>query len=208
MARPAPIFFVGLTASLLGWTSVRAQVPDPTRDYVGLADSTIQRVFGRPNEIALHDEKDAVVWTYFLTQPPAATESDVAKADSARHRFAAFSLLPVGGERSASGYWQFAFWNGKVAAFSLLQIGAQADLTYDTTIGHLAAKASWLGRGAGSPHSRLTRLGDNVWIVDTAAKGPVQETVVRVGDAGFMVCSKSRPAELRRVKAEFGVTLH
>jgi hypothetical protein len=203
-----PIFVVSLSTALLGWHTATAQIPDPTRNYVGLADSTIQRVFGQPNGIAQFDEKDAVVWTYLLPPPPAGTASGVGKADSAGHRLAAFSLLPHSGKQNASGYWQLAFWNGRVSAFSLLQIGPQADSTYDTVIGYLEAEANWLGRGANSPHSRLTRIGDSVWIVDKVTSGPAAEAVVRVGDAGYMVCSKSRPAELSRVKAEFGVTLH
>lgn len=195
--------FVFLLAGCIGpWES--AQNVGDFEVYIGATDSRIEEKFGPPDEIADLDEKEAVIWTYFT---PSRQGTENAPADSLSSSMAGFTLLPIQQPRARFGYRQFAFWNGRVAAFSSLQNGPKADSMYKRVVTFLDENANWLGFGEGSRNSRITRRGDDVWIVDIEVGESTAQAVLKVGDAGYMMCSKARLSELRRIKAEFGINL-
>jgi hypothetical protein len=106
------------------------------------------------------------------------------------------------------GFTQFAFWNGHVAAVSHAQTDSKAESLYEQSIAYLEAHANWLGSGGGVPTYRLTRMGDNTWM---AYRTPTQahvQTILMIGDAGYLMCSKTEnSAERERIKRQFGIQL-
>ena len=176
-------------------------------DFVREPDSLVKKVFGPPNEVSSLESKEAVVWTYFLSSSDGHNRSsgvDVIVTDSLPSDVSVFSVQPIEEEHAGTGYRQFAFWNGKVAAVSLLRTGTEAESLYEAGLSYLQENAHWVGRGAGFENARLTRMGENMWTVAKQSDGKPPKAVLRVGDAGYMQCDKARQSELRRVKAEFG----
>lgn len=198
-----------LTALLTGlWLPASAQDVATLGDFVREPDSLIKKVFGPPHEVSSLESKEAVVWTYFLStsdRREQGGEDNAIFTDSLPSDVSVFSVQPVEGEYAGTGYRQFAFWNGKVAAVSLLRTGTEAESLYEAGLSHLQENAHWVGQGSGFEYVRLTRMGDNMWTVAKQSDGKISQAVLRVGDAGYMLCDKARQSELRRIKAEFGV---
>lgn len=198
-----------LTALLTGlWLPASAQDVATLGDFVREPDSLVKKVFGPPHEVSSLESKEAVVWTYFLStsdRRERGSGDDAIATDSLPSDVSVFSVLPIEEEHAGTGYRQFAFWNGKVAAVSLLRTGTEAESLYEAGLSYLQENAHWVGQGAGFEYARLTRMGDNLWTVAKQPNGTLTQTVLRVGDAGYLQCDKGRQSELRRVKAEFGV---
>lgn len=198
-----------LTALLTGlWLPASAQDVATLGDFVREPDSLVKKVFGPPHEVSSLESKEAVVWTYFLSasdRRERGSGDDAVVTDSLTSDVSVFSVHPIGKEHAGVGYKQFAFWNGKVAAVSLLRTGTEAESLYEAGLSYLQENAHWVGRGARFEYARLTRMGDNIWTVAKQSDGKDPQAVLRVGDAGYVQCDKARQSELRRVKAEFGV---
>lgn len=187
------------------WSPAAGQDLAELAGITGMADSSIEQRFGKPDEVVFLDEKEAYIWTYFIS-PGEGFTGDKAD-DSLSEGMAALCLAPTDKRPAGHGYRQFAFWNGRAAAFCSYRQGLAADSLYHTTLDYLEENARWLGRGTGSAFNRLTRMGDNVWIIDREGEGALTQAVVHVGDAGYSMCSKANLSELRRVKAQFGVNI-
>jgi hypothetical protein len=197
-----------LTAILGGlWLPASAQDIATLGDFVREPDSVVKEVFGPPDEVVYVESKEATIWSYALSdseRPWSGTRDKAPALDSLPSSIAAFSLRPLEEKQVGAGYRQFAFWNGKVAAVSLLRTGAEAGSLYEAGLSYLQKNAHWVGQAGGFEHARLTRMGDNLWTVAKQSAGKSPEAVLRVGDAGYLQCDKARQSELRRVKAEFG----
>jgi len=198
-----------LTALLTGlWLPASAQDVATLGDFVREPDSLVKKVFGPPHEVSSLESKEAVVWTYFLStsdRRERGSGDDAITTDSLPSDVSVFSVQPIEEEHAGTGYRQFAFWNGKVAAVSLLRTGPEAESLYEAGLSYLQENAHWVGRGSGFEYARLTRMGDNMWTVAKQMDGREPQIVLRVGDAGYLQCDKARQSELRRVKGEFGV---
>lgn len=199
-----------LNALLVGlWFPASAQDVGTLEDFVRKPDSLVKEVFGPPHEVSSLESKEAVVWTYFLSgsDGPERDSGDntAMVTDSLPSDVSVFSVHPIEKEHVGVGYRQFAFWNGKVAAVSLLRSGTEAESLYEAGLSYLQENAQWLGQGPNFEYARLTRMGDNIWTVAKQSNAKVSKSVLRVGDAGYLQCDKARQSELRRVKAEFGV---
>jgi hypothetical protein len=171
-------------------------------------DSLAKKVFGPPHEISSLKSKEAVVWTYFRSASDRHERGggdDAIVTDSLPSDVSVFSVQPIEEKHAGTGYRQFAFWNGKVAAVSLLRTGTEAESLYEAGLSYLQENAHWVGQGAGFEFARLTRMGDNLWTVAKQSNGTSTQAVLRVGDAGYLQCEKARQSELRRVKVDFGI---
>ena len=89
------------------WRPAPAQYVDALDGYIGSPDSLVQHDFGSPDEVAYLDEKEALVWTYFLPTQRGDVRPGHRAADSLS--IDALSLLPIEDGRAGSGYRQFAF---------------------------------------------------------------------------------------------------
>ena len=168
-------------------TRADAQPFEYLEGYIGVADSTIARIFGAPDEIGTNEAKDAVVWTYLVK-----SEDE---------------------SRVSLELRQFAFWNGRVADISLRSPSEDPGRVYTAALDFIRAGGSTIARSANpdttlfTDNLRIARRGDNIWLVDMFANGPESHTTIMVGDAGFRGCEQVLRSELARVRAKFGVDL-
>lgn len=164
----------------------------------------IVEIFGEPARVDDLEEKDALVWTYFFDN----VVSPVEESDSTvYYESAKRSLLRLPFNIGSQGYLQFAFWNDRVAAVSHVSTSESSESIYHRSHEYMKAHAGTISGGAGSENARITRRGDNVWVIDTTVSDNTHSSVIRIGDAGYIMCSKSRPAEMKRVKSMFGINL-
>lgn len=178
--------------------------------YVKAPLDTVRHHFGDPDAVTYSEAEAAEIWTYYHdgVRPSDAFDGLLHVPLDSSIVIRVLTRQSLGVVRARAGFTQFAFWNGHVAAASHAQTDEEAALLYDQTIRYLEERASWLGSGAGAPTHRITRLGDNTWtIYRTPAEVHVQ-TVLTIGDTGYLMCSKlDNSAERERVKQQFGVNL-
>ena len=175
--------------------------------YIKAPSDTVRYHFGSPDTVWYSKANAAEIWTYYHDEARLNEAADRIPLDSTT---ISKGLAPqcLDKVRATAGFTQFAFWNGHVAAVSHTQTDEQSASLYERTIAYLKEHAGWLGSGDRAPTFRITRMGDNTW---TAYRTPGQrhvQTVLTVGDAGYMMCSKTdNSAERDRVKKQFGLSL-
>ena len=178
--------------------------------YIKAPSDTVRYHFGSPDTVWYSEANAAEIWTYYHDGARLNEAADRLFSVSLDSTIISKGLAPQSLDtvRAAEGFTQFAFWNGHVAAVSHTETDEQAASLYERTIAYLKEHASWLGSGDGAPTFRITRLGDNTWTAyRTSAQRHVQ-TVLTVGDTGYMMCSKTdNSAERERVKKQFGLSL-
>lgn len=185
---------------------VAAQDISKLGDFVQKPDSLVKEAYGPPHEVDSLKSKEAVVWTYFVSVPdrPQGSGGDnTLTTDSLPSDVSVLSLRPIEEEQTRAGYRQFAFWNDKVVAASLLRRASEAELLYEAGLSYLEKNANWVGSASGFENARLTRMGENLWTVVKQSDGKVSQAVLLVGYAGYLKCEKMRRSELRQLKAEF-----
>lgn len=187
-----------LIVALLLVSEARAQASDSLdRDdleeieaFIGLPESDVKRQFGAPDEVGSNEAKDAVVWTYVVRLPgEGSSESDL------------------------MGYRQFAFWNGLVASVStkwfsdeeLVTHVYRSSLEYMGEGGRTIANAGNADPAVFTDSLRISRRGDNLWMVDMRKRQSDSQATLRVGDAGYHMCQEAMEMEARRIESKFGV---
>ena len=187
-----------------------AQSAADLEHYVKAPSDTVLHHFGAPDAVSYSEAEAADIWTYYHggVQSGEATEWSLSTPlDSTIIRMG-LARQSLDGVRARAGFTQFAFWSDHVAAVSHTLTDQEAAPLYEQTIAYLEEHASWLGSADGLPTYRITRLGDNTW---TAYRTPAEvhvQTVLTVGDAGYMACAKTDlSAERERIRRQFGVTL-
>lgn len=178
--------------------------------FVKAHSDSVRNHLGSPDGVAYSKIKGAVIWTYYhetshrddRSETPATVplNSDV------------ITVFPIADAldlvRARSGVTQFAFWNDHVASVSHLRTEGDALLFYDESVSYMEERANWVGRAATTTTMRITRIGDDVWTVYRTPEDESIQTVVTIGDAGFLACSATdTSAERERVKRQFGLTL-
>lgn len=188
---------------------VAQDIADLSR-YVKAPSDSVRHFFGAPDRIAYSEIKDAEIWTYYHKLLP--QEQGVDQQFNHPLDSAVVNVIPVSDMidpiRARAGVTQFAFWNDHVASVSRLRTDHEAQAFYDASVVHLTERASWVGRAGTDSAMRITRIGDDVWTVYRSLSDTYAQTVVTIGDAGFLACSRSdTSAERERVKRQFGILL-
>lgn len=178
--------------------------------YIKAHSDTVRGHFGDPDKIFFSEATAAEIWTYYQDASDPANKSDSPLSVPLDSVVFNMALAPqrLDTVRARAGFTQFAFWNGHVAAVSYAQTDAKALSLYDRSIAYLEEHANWLGSGGGMPTYRITRIGDNTWMAYKTPTKAQAQTMLIVGDARYLMCSKSdNSAERERIKRQFGLQL-
>ena len=183
-----------------------AQYPVDLDRYIKSPSDSIRLHLGVPDEFGYSESNEAEIWTYYNNEADEVIDQ-LTILDST---IVQVSLAPQSLDlnRARTGFTQFAFWNGHVSAVSHVLTDRESGSFYERAILYLEEHSNWLGYAAGMSTYRITRVGDNTWTVYRTPEKERVQTVLTVGDAGYMACSKTdNAAEVERIKKQFGVSL-